>query len=528
MGLLSNPLDQHKQARISEICQDVIKVFVPTYLQTFKDTLVDYIVAQSEKSEAADFLLTPCPVDTSPIKTGYLTKRGDLRKNWKRRYFIIKHNCEVEYWEDESQVGQEGCRPKGTISPCGLRVIEDPEFEDRPFLFELRAGRGRDWFLEADSKEDKDDWVSAFRYACRRARPPLNEDHIMREAFIEAYRVTRYSFWIWDSHVIWVTKPEGEQLGLLISAKLEKEVMTDVYRELPKGGHGKIGALVKKQVRKTVDSIVGGAVNAAWKEVSGKVADLKPTIEDGLKKSIGPVCDAEVELRGKIKNAVLSTLDPLLSSTIVPLISKLSEALFPSITDAYAELVKSFDEIGEELLSNDQDNNYIHNIYTQIAYPWRSRIYPARRKLYANRERLELLTDLSRSFYPWRVLSDLADSLVWLMNNAVYTLQQEIELNGDIRQAIISVREKLVHDCLQMIKENALSILNEVISSPLNKDIIPAVSSLVEPLDASIPDVVKQFVSATKSLNNLLNDMIRELIRQGTAEYTAKAETIIV
>lgn len=35
------------------------------------------------------------------LKTGYLTKKGAVVKNWKRRYFVVFPNFSVEYYENE-------------------------------------------------------------------------------------------------------------------------------------------------------------------------------------------------------------------------------------------------------------------------------------------------------------------------------------------------------------------------------------------------------------------------------------------
>lgn len=35
------------------------------------------------------------------LKTGYLTKKGAVVKNWKRRYFVVFPDFSVEYYENE-------------------------------------------------------------------------------------------------------------------------------------------------------------------------------------------------------------------------------------------------------------------------------------------------------------------------------------------------------------------------------------------------------------------------------------------
>ena len=36
-----------------------------------------------------------------PLKTGYLTKQGAVRKSWLRRFFVVRADYKIEYYEDE-------------------------------------------------------------------------------------------------------------------------------------------------------------------------------------------------------------------------------------------------------------------------------------------------------------------------------------------------------------------------------------------------------------------------------------------
>ncbi len=41
--------------------------------------------------------------DNDPIRTGYLVKRGAIQKSWKRRFFVVRPNYFVEYYENEDK-----------------------------------------------------------------------------------------------------------------------------------------------------------------------------------------------------------------------------------------------------------------------------------------------------------------------------------------------------------------------------------------------------------------------------------------
>ncbi|KAL0217927.1 hypothetical protein RCL1_008776 [Eukaryota sp. TZLM3-RCL] len=99
----------------------------------------------------------------SSIFTGFL--RGGLIKSWKRRFFVVNPNYEVDYYESMEAYHTSSANRKGTISCRGLKVIVNPHVPQRPFQFELRGGN-RNWILAADSHDEKVQWVNIFRTCC--------------------------------------------------------------------------------------------------------------------------------------------------------------------------------------------------------------------------------------------------------------------------------------------------------------------------------------------------------------------------
>ncbi|KAL0217102.1 hypothetical protein RCL1_007585 [Eukaryota sp. TZLM3-RCL] len=492
-------------------------VFTPNYLKAFKDELIDSIMSENDEGVPADFQLLERPIDTAPLKTGYLVKRGGTRKNWKRRFFIIKHNYEVEYWEDEESVGKEGAKPKGVVSCCGLRLVEDPSIDlDKPFLFELRHSVKRCWFFEAESAEEKEEWMKVFRLCCRKAEVPLNPDPIMREAFIKAYRETRWALYIWDSNVYYITCAEGEQLGLLVSCKLERVVMSDIYAALPKGGSGKIGSIAKKKVQSIINGIVGSAIATGWNAVSAQIEEIKPTIEEGVRAAVAPIRDAESSLRGKIKEAIMEKLDPILATTVTPIVAKVFEILSSSQVESYTELVRAFSDILEELQNSSDLQQSLDRINSSIRWSYSSRLWKARVRLEGCREKLEALNEIVREISPWNIINDLSDGLVRLIRNAVYTLELELAKGVSLEDAGQRVKEMLVNDARQTLRVSTHDILFNLVSSPLRGAALSVVNPIIEPLEGLIPGPVKQFVSVSKSLSALLDDLVNAMITEGT------------
>ena len=107
---MSNPLDEAKRQQIVDTCEEVCKVFSTEFAKGYKNALIASCKADAEDKYSGgspEFQLLPAPPDATVVKAGWLTKRGDVRKNWKRRYFVAlnaKDNFDILYYEAEQKL----------------------------------------------------------------------------------------------------------------------------------------------------------------------------------------------------------------------------------------------------------------------------------------------------------------------------------------------------------------------------------------------------------------------------------------
>ena len=129
-------------------------------------------------------------------KAGWLYKEGDVWKTWKRRWFVLSAQLLYYYADREAQ------QPKGIIVLEGSEVRLSSRTE-RPWLFDIyreeesgegggkaaaAAGAGgeaeggrrsRVYYLQADSQQERDAWMSALRnnllYELQRTRAFIDE-----------------------------------------------------------------------------------------------------------------------------------------------------------------------------------------------------------------------------------------------------------------------------------------------------------------------------------------------------------------
>eukprot|EP00164_Ancoracysta_twista_P012231 GFYU01019148.1.p1 GENE.GFYU01019148.1~~GFYU01019148.1.p1 ORF type:complete len:123 (-),score=15.06 GFYU01019148.1:43-411(-) len=90
------------------------------------------------------------------LKQGWLYKKGKVVKNWKRRYFVLLSNRQMQYFEkDNTEV------PKGTINlnvpNIDVSPSKDKEAQSRGLAFDI-VTPARTYVICADDQQSYDEW----------------------------------------------------------------------------------------------------------------------------------------------------------------------------------------------------------------------------------------------------------------------------------------------------------------------------------------------------------------------------------
>lgn len=101
-----------------------------------------------------------------PIRQGYLTKKGSVVKNWKRRWFILDNQTLV-YYKNKGDIDSAGII---NLDRCKI-TYENNIAIGKPYSFEIHT-IDRIYYLYADSKEDLDGWLRSLQLA---AAPAVDE-----------------------------------------------------------------------------------------------------------------------------------------------------------------------------------------------------------------------------------------------------------------------------------------------------------------------------------------------------------------
>jgi hypothetical protein len=537
-GIPSSPLDESTKQEMQELIKKVLGTFTTQYLKEYALALVLKIKMEAnEKPES--WQLLERPPWSEDFKSGVLLKEGGIRKSWKKRYFTVRPNYVVDYFESEAEAKKEKGKKKGSISLCGYRVIDDvnngvlqrltklaekmgmnvsdlpkPK-EYPPFTLELHHDRRRCYFIQAENEKEFKEWVEQFKDCCRRAYGLKNQEFVHKTAFDNAIRKTRWELgrWGWYS---WGGSEE-QVLSDLISDELDWQIMGRVYGKI--SGPWAIRNTIRNQVLKFIDTLVSAAVTPAWGAMEKAVEELRPKIEPTIKEMVGPIFKAEADLMEKMKQGAMSIIDPILKEHVTPHLSKIVAVLKSPMTEAYDESFKMFDEeISKFEVKGGVDvvkKEFYHLDW--FARSWK--MWPALSKVDVMYEPLWALHVIFEDIYPWSSIWKAYDDLRGKMDNAIYTFEQRLvqgmEAEGEVKdgKALVDTTKTAVLADYKADAQKATliyyaAVLKIVVMPPFEKLVIPACKTVIDPISDLVPEPLKQFIDPSQMFEDLLNGII--------------------
>ncbi|NXL56847.1 PKHA2 protein, partial [Chordeiles acutipennis] len=121
---------------------------------------------------------TKPPAGPPVLKSGYCVKQGNVRKSWKRRYFILDefsisyYKCEQDKEPLRSILLKDVCKTHECLVKSGDLLMRDN-------LFEIITS-SRTFYVQADSPEDMHSWIRAITGAVQALKTRTREMSFMR------------------------------------------------------------------------------------------------------------------------------------------------------------------------------------------------------------------------------------------------------------------------------------------------------------------------------------------------------------
>jgi len=506
----SNPFDEAAQQEMKDVINETVGEFSKQYVLALAVNLY-----RKFREESGETKVEPPPrqlaSDEKPPSDihleGFLTKQGIVRKNWKKRYFIVHPDYTITY----SETKESKDKVKGKISLNGY-YVEDFNDEKRPWTFHLKHWRRRNWYLQCENEEDYKKWKEVLKQCCNKAPNPLEsyDNEVHRKTFQRAYLKMKEKWYGWSGY-FYCTGSEAEMLSEFIMRRLRWGVIWRVNSKIT--GPAKVRNMIRDQIEKQVNAAVDAAAAGAWKAAVEARTKMEPELDGKIRENSAPLVENQNKAKDTMKEKLMGILDPVLEKVGKPLIEKvLNKAMVP-IADAYIDLGKTWQRLVRRVEKH--HNGDFSNAYREKWWVWYY-LYDARQHLWKMQNDDTVRKALtpprasssgaddsgdsqdaepSNDYIAWRISDELAD----LLKDALFTLSQDKDpkVTGP----------KLLNDVRLTITQDYRNFLLGVLQPNIMNAAESSLMELCRAIDENIPEVLRNFISAEEMVGEILVDV---------------------
>ncbi|XP_062505345.1 PH domain-containing protein DDB_G0267786-like [Corticium candelabrum] len=550
VGPFASPVSDEQMTKIKELMETILKTFTLEYTKAYAIALVKHIEEELKQGKGEEWQLMERPEDslTTPLKTGYLMKQGSVRKKWLRRFFVVRPNFKIDYYESE-EIYNKGGKVKKTISLCGYSLSTDlakdllaraqelaakmgmdagdlPAVATYPdFSWEAHHERRRCYFMQAENDQEKEEWARVFDLCCRHCEGFNSTDPVAVAAFEKAITKTRQELGHWDS---WTCGgSETQILSDLIVDELDQTMLGEIFQNI-KGPAG-LRMTIKNKVLQVLDTMVMAAVTPAYKAMETAVNALRSRIEGVIRSKIEPIFQAKEKIKEKIQNAVLKTINPVLSEKVTPRLAGIIEILISPMTDAFKETRVVFDGQMVHLERTVRERNgfgeslapHFSGLDCTPRNP--SLMRNAFKRVDAMEAPLWALQQFFDDIDPGTLISEANDTLSKILDMAVYTfekmLEQEvttqpaIKSNGAAAEAAVQklksdVRQRFGVDANKATVAYYREVMMKIVMPFLLKVVTPLTDPVLEPINSIIPEPFQELINIKAEFESVLEGLV--------------------
>lgn len=546
---MSSPIDEEKMKGIVE---GTLATFGEKYGKSYSSAIVSKIADDARKDGGdSDYKLLQRPaaeVNKDPIKTGYATKEGAVVKSWKKRFFVVRWDYKIEYY-DKEETFKAGGQPKGTINPAGYKVSEDPTGEltkrlealalklkmDVPSLGKpkslppntvgLLRDRRRDWYIQFDSPAQVAEWLPILNLACTKAKGLNNPDPVAQAAFNSAFAATRIARGYRNAKDF--SGSEDQNLSDLLTKQLESQVLPDVFgkieSEIPAG---KMRSMASDKVSSTIETFVGGAVSSAWSATSRAVEATRSTVEGAVQPKADLIVSAQDKVRAKITDTVSPAVDRVVARIGAPLADVVLPVVMAPVHEAHKFLFKLHQEHLEKTASAITSGGDDSSIFKELA-----KLAPKPATFAEIVEKLKVyhtLLDKADKFGEIKpgvedienMISTTLTKLKDLLDRVFYTLQalfQKAVKDGKdkataIKEASAETTSRLNNDINVSMLHSGRELLATFVMPKVKEEVSEPAAAQLEPIQSEVPDFLQSLVNLEDDLDATIEDIVNNAL----------------
>jgi len=280
---------------------------------------------------------------------------------------------------------------------------------------------------------------------------------------------------------------------------------------------------VRNQIIKLVDKMVMPVIAPAWKAMDSAVNALRPKIEPKVRDAIAPIGVAKGELIMKIREAVMSVVEPLLKEHVVPHLAKILVAVQSPMTEAYAA---SFQLYETEFMPKFEAKGTVDENkpgFRQLDYyPNSSQMWNVARGCDVMYEPLWALNLVFPDIYPWSSIWHAHETIRHTMDNAIYTYETRLleALEKGEEKDVKALGDRLRSEVLKDYQNDAnihrvnfyRHIIKQIVMPPFEKVVMPVTEAILEPLTSNIPESFNDVLDINQMFNQILVGLIDDSI----------------
>lgn len=472
------------QDQIREIIAQAMMEFGAAYSIGFVKALVKKIEFEIEGAPRPPLALLEKPPTPEYYKEGWITKKGAIVKNWKKRWFTVDKDYRVSYWlsekdphEKDIKTGKPKKKPKGTFTCQGYKCKKDQDKESKEHQMQLKPYWDDDyikrtWCFQFSSQEDFDLWKKMFQECISQCPNPMHSDPVRRKAFEFAYTEMEHYWYFYP------TGSEEEMLAYVVMRRCERLVLNDFYEKLPAGS---LRWKIIEKTRGTVGGMIAPAVGAAWKSAQEAVDKIEKPTEDKLRQAVGPLFQAIKFVKHEVQASFQLRIIPV----IVQLMAPVAEKFIPSIS---LPLVKAQKELIEEFINHAADES---------RDSWRL-YWELRKRDDAYNTALSLAVSVMEDSSELQRLPEMIlDSCYELLADARFNYYHVDDKQIDLTCA------KLLHDCLKEQHRILTWLVELLVLKPFNESLGGVLNELCSLVEECVPEALREFLSPADVIKSM-------------------------
>eukprot|EP00049_Salpingoeca_infusionum_P017423 m.352897 g.352897 ORF g.352897 m.352897 type:complete len:574 (+) comp16637_c0_seq1:92-1813(+) len=566
-------MDQRLDQARSQAQED-IKFFTSAYGDELKSAYISKLLEPAsapggdDEGEAEEKQLLERPaeegaaVEPAPAKTGWLMKRGDVVKNWKKRLFVVQPDYIIKYYEDDSKVA--AGKPKGEINLAGYEVHLDPnsrktsvkQFEAEtygtdasgeyskyePFTIECFHKSRRRWLVKCATAEEHAEWGAVLKKCAACVNASALPEGPVREAFAPAIESLQNHNKMWLS----TDESKGSEKDvlayLLTEASWTRFFGPDAFEAVPGP------AMAKRKAAQKAYQAVYQAMSAIVKGAFVGIEGLAPTVEKAvapLESLKGKAAETRASIKDKLSSSLQSAVAPVREKALAPLGAALAKVLLPKVVDAFKATEQSIGAMSTEftrtfsigspqpMVKEHTEETYnksiAQSINSLVSFIEAGGLLEKVQSFGLGGDAIisKVLEGLERFLGDYKSWAySMQDDLVDTLGRGIYTYEQELASQaGDAAEAaeVVAenasdvVRAKFRADASPMIVGKLSEFVHGVLSAIALDSLGDQIDGLAAPLEDNIPDVLKDYLSVSDMVKESLDDVAVAVADEATA-----------